>query len=144
MAGRARATGPRVLAGYRDHMSRAPGVDPDLIAAGYAEWAGQHASGPGSVLLLSTPTAHGFAAVAPSRGDADTLVIDLAGLVPAARGRGEHSSLRDGVEAHALRSGRTRISISTQADDLAAQRTWVRRGWLPERADWMVHLRRRR
>lgn len=134
----------RVFAGYRNHMSRRDDVDPASVGSGYAEWAGRHVGVEGAALLTLDRSGHGevegFAAVSTS--EPGTTIVDLAGVVPEARGRGVYSRLLDGVEEWAAARGSARIRIATQMDNLAPQRAWARRGWLPERSEWIVHLER--
>lgn len=128
--------------GYRNHMSRGPDADHELVVAGYAEWARTHIGRTNAACLVLSETGNlGIAAVTAAEGESDTVVVSLAGIVLESRRAGRYGRLLDGVEGWALRLGRTRIRISTQADNVAVQRAWARHGYLPERTEWIVHLR---
>lgn len=132
-----------VFEGYRNHMSRGLGGEHDQVAAGYAEWAQAHVGRDDAALLVwGEPEPTGFAAISV-HDDGTTVVIDLAGVAARARGRGVYAGVLDGVEAWATARGSTRVRISTQSDNIPPQRAWSRRGWLPIRTDWIVHLRPR-
>ena len=128
--------------GYRNHMSRGLGVRGGAVAAGYAEWAQAHVGLDDAAFLVwdeSEPV--GFAAVAVH--DDGTAGVDLAGVARRARGRGVYAGILDGVEVWASRHGSSHVRIATQSDNIPPQRAWSRRGWLPLRTDWVVHLRPR-
>lgn len=132
-----------VFAGYRNHMSRRTGTSSEEVAAGYAEWAHSHLGrADAACLTIGDHRPTGIAAVTLRTTERE-VVVDLAGIRPAVRGRGEYSRLLDAVEAWGAGRGAHSVVISTQADNIAVQRAWARRGWLPSRSDWVVHLRPR-
>ena len=131
-----------VFAGYRNHVQVNPRMDQSLVPAGYAEWASSHVGvAERAVFVLAeqdVPVA--LAAVAFEGGQS---VINLAGVASAARRRGVYARLLDGVEQAAHERGCTSLSITTQVDNIPAQRAWARRGWLPISALYTFHLMRR-
>ncbi len=132
----------RIFEGYRNHMSRDGRSGRSVVADGYAEWAANHVGRDDSAcLVLDDTNPVGLAAISIRPDDPRSVTIDLAGISPEARRRGEYGSLLDAVEDWALHRGIERISIATQCDNIAVQRAWARRGWLPSSAEWITHLR---
>ena len=132
-----------IFAGYRNHVAANPRLDASLVPAGYADWSARHVDSrvSGDCYLLGDAEGRdvAFAAVAP---DADTLVIDLAGVLPAHRGCGVYQVLLDLIEDEAATRGLKRISISTQVETVVAIRAWERRGWTETAREWTLHLMR--
>lgn len=138
----------QIFAGYRNHVAMNPRLDASQVAAGYADWSARHVDGrvPGDCYVLEErrPTNGrreplAFAAVAPDR---DGLVIDLAGVLPAHRGRGTYQLLLDTVEDVAFERGNDRVRIATQAGNRAAVRSWKRRGWKQVAEERTLHVMR--
>ncbi len=131
----------QVFHGYRNHVAANPDLDATLVPAGYAEWTAHHlgTSHHSAVLVLEETdgTPVGFAAV---EGTEDTITIDLAGIAPERRGRGNYQRLLDGVEIWARGQGLSEVSITTQFHNLAPQRAWARRGWLPTGSRLLFHV----
>ena len=116
-----------------------PFFDPDRAAAGYVEWAlSRVADENGLVLVLCRDNEPiGLATLADLGTE---LEIELAGLVSSAQGRGDYGSLLAGCLRTAARSGKGRVVISTQADNVRVQRAWIRAGFKPFAAVETVHL----
>lgn len=138
----------KIFAGYRNHVAMNPRLDASKVAAGYADWSARHVDGrvPGECFVLEErnltddrrkPLA--FAAVAP---DEDGLVIDLAGVLPAHRGRGTYQLLLDAVEDVAFERGNDRVRITTQSGNRVAVRSWQRRGWRQVAHGRTLHIMR--
>ncbi len=130
-----------IFAGHRNHVTVNPRLDASLVPAGYADWSARHVDGrvPGDCFVLEDAEGQSlaFAAVAPY---GDTLVINLAGVLPAHRGRGVYQTLLDLIEDKAEARGNTRIRISTQVETAVAIRAWERRGWSESGREWTVHV----
>jgi GNAT superfamily N-acetyltransferase len=132
-----------IFAGYRNHVAANPRLDASVIPVGYADWSARHVDGrvPGDCFLMEDGDGRtlAFAAVAP---DGDALVIDLAGVMPAHRGRGVYQLLLDRLEEVAAARGHDRVLISTQVGNRLAVRAWLRRGWAEVAREWTVHVMR--
>ena len=131
----------RIFAGYRNHVAANPRLDAGLVPAGYADWSARHVDGrvPGDCYLLEDEGGEtlAFAAVAPSD---DALVVDLAGVLPAHRGRGVYQRLLDLIEVEAAERGLARVRIATQVETTVAIHAWERRGWVETAREWTVHV----
>jgi GNAT superfamily N-acetyltransferase len=131
-----------IFGGYRNHVDVNPRMDSSLVSDGYAEWASAHV-GERNRAVLSLTEADDPIALAAIAFDGARVVVDLAGVVSAARGRGVYARLLDGVEQVAHARGCSSLRITTQVDNIGPQRAWVRRGWLPMSANNTYHLLRR-
>ncbi|MGJ3510083.1 GNAT family N-acetyltransferase [Enemella sp. A6] len=130
------------FAGYGNHYTANPDLDPELALAGYLEWAARaYATNPRNVVLLRHRDEVVGAATLTS--DGDDLEIELAGLVPAAQGQGWYADLLTAVRAEAVKRGLGRVIISTQAANVRVQRAWARAGFKPFAAVNTCHLIRR-
>jgi ribosomal protein S18 acetylase RimI-like enzyme len=129
-----------VFENYRSHYSANPLLDPDLVRAGYVEWANSFVGGSDrELVLLSEPggvEVRAFSAVdlsAPGE-------VVLVGVHPTARGEGWHGRASAAAEDLLRRRGRTSAWTSTQVHNIAVQRTWRARGYVPRLALQTVHL----
>jgi ribosomal protein S18 acetylase RimI-like enzyme len=128
-----------IFDGYRNHYAANPLVAAEQVVAGYVDWAGRHL-GTSDAAVLAIAHQGDLVAVAAVSFHGDELEIDLAGVVPAHRRRGIYDALLSLVEEEARRRSLAEVVISTQAHNLAPQRAWARRGWLPQGAFQTVHL----
>ncbi len=130
-----------IFAGYRNHIAANPRLDHSLVAAGYADWSERHVDGrvPGDCYVLEDATGRplAFAAVAPTE---DALIVDLAGVLPAHRGRGVYQRLLHLIEVEAARLSFTKVRISTQVETTGAIRAWERRGWREIERERTAHV----
>lgn len=130
-----------IFAGHRNHIAANPRLDASLVPSGYADWSARHTDGrvPGDCFVLEDAEGQSlaFAAVAP---DGDTLVIDLAGVLPAHRRSGVYQTLLDLIEADAAAQSFTKLRISTQIETVTAIRAWERRGWIEIAREWTIHV----
>lgn len=126
---------------YGNHYTANPLLDRSAALAGYEDWAVRSLrSEPGNVLvLMDGGEPIGMATLEPG-SDGDHLEILLAGLVPAAQGRGLYGGLLDGCQGAAVARGATRMVISTQVHNVRVQRAWARHGLRPFAAIETVHL----
>ncbi|GIH89508.1 GNAT family N-acetyltransferase [Planobispora siamensis] len=130
-----------IFAEYGNHYAANPLFDDSRALAGYQEWAGASAAG-GRCLALwgrgpgGEPEVLGLATV----DDGPGTEILLAGVVPAARGRGRYAHLLRAVEERALGRGSAEVVISTQEHNTRVQRAWARYGFRPSHAVLTVHL----
>lgn len=129
------------FAGYGNHYSVNPLLDPDAALAGYLEWArGSLRAGDGAVVVLH-PAAAGEAPVglATLAVAADHVEVLLAGMARHAQGRGWYSMLMHHVARAAEERGVGEVVISTQVHNVRVQRAWVRAGLRPFAAVETAH-----
>jgi len=130
-----------IFAGYRNHISGNPLLDPTVVPLGYAEWAEAHldddAGGSCFRFNGSSGRAEAFAATAVIDG---VMSISLAGVTPHSRGRGVYRGLLDALEEHAFRSGLGRVRIATQIENVTPIRAWVERGWTEVERETVFHV----
>jgi len=126
---------------YGNHYTANPLLDRSAALAGYEDWAVRSLSGdPGNVLvMMDLDEPIGFATLEPVSHAGD-LEIPLAGLFPAAQGKGLYDVLLDGCDTVAVARGAQRVVVSTQAHNVRVQRAWVRQGRRPFAAIETVHL----
>jgi len=126
---------------YSSHYAANPSLAPHDIANGYVEWACSFLDAPARMVLLvddersQEPAA--FAAVELAEGHGE---ICLAGVAPSARERGIYRRLLTAAEIALASKGRSKVVISTQVHNIAAQRAWAARGYRPIAAFETVHL----
>jgi ribosomal protein S18 acetylase RimI-like enzyme len=72
--------------------------------------------------------------------DADTFSIPLNGVAPEHQGRGLYGGLLRLAQRWGIERNLRRLVISTQVDNLRAQRAWCRLGFLPFRSEYTLHL----
>lgn len=129
------------FAGYGNHYTANPLLDPELALAGYLDWAERSLiANPADVVLLTAGEQP--VGIATLQHDGDDLEILLAGIIGAAQGRGLYGHLLAGVGAEAVRRGCSRVIISTQVHNVRVQRAWVRAGFKPYAAVTTVHAMR--
>jgi ribosomal protein S18 acetylase RimI-like enzyme len=134
-------TTAQIFDGYVNHYAANPLVPAGQVVAGYVDWAVRHLE-TDDATVLGIEHEGGLVAVAAVSIHGGELEIDLAGVLPAHRRRGVYDGLLGIVAEEARRRSLEKVVISTQAHNLAPQRAWARRGWLPEGAFQTVHLLR--
>ncbi|WP_169945939.1 N-acetyltransferase [Microbispora sp. H11081] len=125
------------FAAYGNHYLANPLFDPADAAEGYAEWALRSAARDGCVTLRD---ADGVLALATTEEDGPRTEILLAGVTPAAQGRGVYAHLLAAVEDRAAARGAAEVVISTQGHNTRVQRAWARYGFEPVHTLLTVHL----
>jgi GNAT superfamily N-acetyltransferase len=129
------------FAGYKGHYHADPLLDKAKCDEGYREWA--------SLSCTDRKTANevlaafdgermiAFATLranSPEEGEGV-----LFGVHPDAQGRGMYRALMIGGMEWCAGRGHTRMIVSTQIDNLAVQKVWVRLGFEPSRAYYTFH-----
>lgn len=122
-----------VFANYGNHYSANPLFSPELVAAGYGEWARTALQRENVVTVAANGELAGVATltVGPSRAE-----IELAGIHPRYQNQGVYGHLLAAVERSVAAS---EIVISTQGHNVGVQRAWVRYGFEPLAAITTVH-----
>lgn len=131
------------FADYPTHYLASSDFRPELVLAGYVDWAARSARERPEDVLLRLVEGVPVAVATTARVDAGRATeVLLAGTHPDHRGRGVYGELLAGVLAGARAAGREQVVISTQASNTAVQRVWCRLGLRPVSAWTTVHLRR--
>ena len=118
-----------IFAGYRDHYAANEHLDAELVAVGYAEWATSVATDAANVVVAVCDDGSVVEGLAVVDTGGDVWDVVLAGVRPAARGRGAYGRLMADVMARARADGQRAVRISTQSHNLPVMRTWERLGW---------------
>jgi hypothetical protein len=126
------------FAQYPNHYSVNRLFPPDRVLTGYVEWASRAAESDRVAVLRDGEDVVGFVTWITDP-DLGHLEIELAGLVPRARGRGAYPLLLADAGRTALEQGLSRVVISTQSGNVRVQRAWSRLGMLPIASFTTVH-----
>ncbi|WP_166879356.1 GNAT family N-acetyltransferase [Salinibacterium sp. ZJ450] len=132
------------FAGYTNHYSANPRLDPGVVAQGYLQWAESTLTGQSSRgFLISDPSGVvGCATVVSVDAGETAWEIELAGMSTQRQGKGLYRYLLEAVRSAALRDGIDKILISTQSHNIRVQRAWARAGFVPVAAVDTLHLMR--
>lgn len=126
---------------YGNHYTANPLLDRSAAQAGYEDWAVRSLTDdPSNVLVMMDGGEPMGLATLELGVDAGHLEILLAGLVPAAQGKGLYGTLLSACESVAAARGAHRVVISTQIHNVRVQRAWARHGLRPFAAIETVHL----
>ncbi|MEV4457618.1 GNAT family N-acetyltransferase [Microbispora sp. NPDC049633] len=136
-AAEVRAFVRRTFGAYGNHYLANPLLDAADAAEGYEEWALRSAARDGCVTLRGPD---GVLALATTEEDGPRTEILLAGVTPAAQGRGVYAHLLAAVEDRAAARGAAEVVISTQGHNTRVQRAWARYGFEPVHTLLTVHL----
>lgn len=130
-----------VFAGYPNHYAANPLLAQTDVLEGYCEWALSHLS-----------TKHRSAWVARVQGRIAALACNvfdpttghcegvLHGVDPAFAQRGIYTAMIRHTQQHFKRLGYRRLTIKTQARNLAVQRVWAREGFVLDHVQATVHV----
>jgi ribosomal protein S18 acetylase RimI-like enzyme len=130
------------FSGYSNHYRANPLLPASSCEEGYVEWGCSLVGTEGCSFVWSgddprTPDAFGAVRIDDGTGE-----IVLAGVLPAARGRGAYNRLLADLEAHLWSEGAREVVISTQAWNDTVVRAWEHRGYRILTAFTTVHLLR--
>lgn len=124
--------------GYLGHFHSDPRLSGTDADAAYVEWAQ-------SSVTTCDDTAPAFVAVVDGRiaafltTDMNVGEIVLNAVLPQVQGQGIYGRLVDQALQAARRAGCRQLSVSTQVNNIAPQRTWCRRGFRPLRSLYTLH-----
>lgn len=128
---------------YGSHYSANPVLDPDVVRAGYVEWAHSFiGSRDRAFLVLSDPGEDELRAFSTVDTTSPGEIV-LVGVTPGARGHGWHGRASAVAEAQLRHAGCHTAWSSTQIHNIAVQRSWRTRGYVPRLSLQTVHLVRR-
>jgi GNAT superfamily N-acetyltransferase len=128
---------------YTNHYSANARLSQQNIASAYAEWARAYLTGDhGCYLMAEKGPRDPVGLVTLDLGL--TAEVALIGVLPSEQRQGIAAALMEAAEDYAARQGSTLLVISTQVQNLAVQRLWIRCGYLPTLALNTVHVSRRR
>jgi GNAT superfamily N-acetyltransferase len=131
-----------IFEGYVSHYHANPLFPPDRILDGYGEWAASHLDeldGAGAWIVETDGKVVGFSCYRIDTEHGIAVGV-LNGIRPAARGRGNYRAMLRAMLDHFARLGLSRFSITTQAHNLAVQRTWMREGLTLHHVVTTVHI----
>lgn len=127
------ALGKMIAATFHDYISHYhanPLLSPDLIIAGYQQWAESHVDGAGKILWVAERAGQlvAFAACShdPSRHEAEGV---LYGVAPDQSGGGLYGDLIRHTQAMFKARGVATMKVSTQVTNYAVQKVWAREGF---------------
>ena len=128
--------------GYASHYRADPRLDPRACDAVYADWArracADRAVADAVIVAERGPEWLGFAALRMLEANvADGMLF---GVAPAARGHGMLGRLLEEFLAWAARQGAASAIYQTPLSNVAAQKSVVRAGFVPDRAFLTFHL----
>jgi len=136
-----RAMVAATFGGYANHYAANPLLDADGILEGYAEWAtGFITSDGNTTAFLASENDRAVAFATASWNAAGTCEGVLYGVLPEAAGRGVYTDLIRLTREHFRHRGFNRMRVSTQIQNLAVQRAWVREGFRPAEALATIHI----
>ena len=129
----------KIFHGYVNHYSANPLLATDDILAGYAEWATSYIDRPGRVAFFAElgGSAVGFATCS---FEADSCEGVLYGVAPDAAGQGVYTDIVRLTKRHFGAAGFRRMVVSTQTENVAVQRAWVREAFTLAKSYATIHL----
>lgn len=124
---------------YTNHYSANPLLNDDDVVAGYVEWALSYIGHPRRYACF-TVLGDQRVALSTCRHDGSSVEIALSGVLPDAEGRGIYGDTLQLIRQRYAEAGYQRLSISTQVQNVAVQRAWVKQGLQPEESEVTFHL----
>ncbi len=124
----------KIFVDYTNHYMSNPLLHPDDVLAGYLEWGMSFTMG-WVVYDQARPVA--FANCSVKKGVFDGTLF---GVVEEYSGRGIYGDLVSFTQTKAVELGHQMMTISTQAQNLAVQKAWVRRGFSIARSVNTFHV----
>ncbi len=128
-----------IFLGYKNHYSANPLLDTRNALAGYSEWASSFIDADDKMAFIAEldDAAVGFATCTIKRDESAGI---LYGVIPDAAGHGVYTDILRLTKRRLRELGATRMSVSTQVQNVAVQRTWVREGFEFTQSQLTVHL----
>ncbi len=130
-----------IFVDYRNHYQANPRLAGFDLADGYREWTRGHV-GTGDLRCLIGGVDGVECAYGTVRLDPEECEIVLNGVLPDYRSRGVYRDLLRAMVGLFVEHGAPRSMISTQVDNRAVQRVWVREGFRLDGSYFTVHLTR--
>ncbi len=129
-----------VFTGYRNHYMANPRIDTSWLHDGYIEWASSYLQRDGKHFCWIVYDGPRAAAFITGRRDGSEFEDVLGGVHPDWRNRTLYGDLLNCTLAHASGTGCTSMLVSTQIDNIAVQKTWIRKNFFLERSVNTIHL----
>lgn len=128
---------------YANHYQSNPYLAGRDLVAGYREWVGSFSAGAdpsrAAWLIRRGDRFIGFCSCADHAGE-ETVEGVLYGVVGTAAGAGVYGDMIRFTQAWCLEQGRSSMRVSTQVENFAVQKVWVREGFHMTRALDTVHV----
>lgn len=136
------SVGRRSFSNYYGHYHADPRLDRERANEGYANWSARVCTDPSAadvvLVAISEEILIGF--VALKRVDQTSVEIVLNAVDPAAQGMGVYNALFQSALQWASKNGAQRCFVSTQVNNIAVQKVWVRNGMEPAASQYTFHL----
>ena len=128
-----------IFYGYKSHYTSNKLLNREAIENGYKEWAMSFLEGGENLSWIVHD--RGFpVAFANCKATTDDFEGVLYGVHSFWRGMGIYGDLINFTQAYAKDSGYSSMLVSTQIDDIAVQKSWINRGFVPEKSVNTIHL----
>jgi len=128
-----------IFVGYRNHYQANPRLGGFDLSEGYREWTRGHV-GTGELRCLIGSVDGVECSYGTVRIDAEECEIVLNGTLPEYRSRGVYRDLLRAMVRLFMDEGAPVSMISTQVDNVAVQRVWVKEGFRLDDSYFTVHL----
>ncbi len=128
-----------IFVGYRNHYQANPRLDGFDLSDGYREWTRGHV-GAGELRCLIGSVDGVECSYGTVRIDPEECEIVLNGVLPEYRSRGVYRDLLRTMVCLFMDEGAPVSMISTQVDNVAVQRVWVKEGFRLDDSYFTVHL----
>lgn len=130
-----------IFPGYTNHYNSNPLLPLDEVLDGYVEWAEAYAAGDGTAayLVKDDDEVLGFATCRFDEA-ARSMEGVLYGVRPSAAGRGVYTDIIRLTREVGRERGFDKMTVSTQVQNLAVQKAWIRSGFTVLRSEATVHI----
>lgn len=130
-----------IFPGYTNHYNSNPLLPLDDVLDGYVEWAANYALGEDTAAYL-VRTDEDIVGFATCRFDRDAGVSEgvLYGVRPSAAGRGVYTDIIRLTRDLSRERGFDKMTVSTQTQNLAVQKAWIRSGFTVLRSEVTIHI----
>lgn len=133
----------KIFSGYQNHYHQNPYINSDYFMVGYKEWAKNFAKGlkkeNNAWLIKSHGQFIGFWTFTENK-DNDSGEVVLGGIIPEASCRGIYRDLICSSQNYFQSMGISKLKVSTQIENHAVQKVWMREGFLMNQVLATVHI----
>ena len=134
----------RIFLTYTNHYTSNPNLPRLDVIEGYVEWALGHVTQPGHILFISefNQEAVAFAACSYDENGRDCEGV-LFGVDSSVQGRGIYTDLIRYTKYHFANLKYQRMLVSTQVQNFAVQKSWVKEHFKIDNAFYTIHVSRK-
>ena len=134
---------PEIFTDYSNHYSANPLLSKDLITAGYLEWAQNYVnedkSDRISWLVKRGEDILGFATCSMNKEKSESEGV-LYGVRPQFSGGGVYTDIINFTKNYFREAGFLKMHVSSQLQNYAVQKVWIREGFILDHAYYTFHL----